>query len=345
MFLVGCTSEFEVLATAAGQQAFPQIPVVSQAHIPAGGSNKTALTPGALLVLCAPDAATVERVIAFSDTTRLPEHAVVVVGSELPPSNDDPFEVIPLGLGSAEGLAHVFRSAWQRFRLRRENARLRGDLMAFGTRIAHDLRTPLGGVLTTTEMLQEILAEDAPTTVPLMQPILDSTYGLVTLIERTSFFARAIATSEPATQVDMGTPFWNAFQQLESQILKAGAAFTHPADWPTVIAHEAWLEKIWRILFTNALQHGTPGTKVEAGWRKGPDGFRFWVRNQGTVTPEKRATLFFPFQRLHEAGAPRGLSLSILQRLVELDGGFCGFDAPAAGTVEFSFVLPATPDA
>jgi K+-sensing histidine kinase KdpD len=32
--------------------------------------------------------------------------------------------------------------------LERENARLRGDLLTIGSRISHDLRTPLGGIMT-----------------------------------------------------------------------------------------------------------------------------------------------------------------------------------------------------
>jgi signal transduction histidine kinase len=46
-----------------------------------------------------------------------------------------------------------------------------GEMLTFGTRIRHDLRTPLGSVLTTAEMLREILGEDAPQDVPLIQPI------------------------------------------------------------------------------------------------------------------------------------------------------------------------------
>lgn len=216
--------------------------------------------------------------------------------------------------------------------------------MTFGSKIAHDLRTPLGGVLTTTEMLREILAEDAPAKVPLTQPILDSTDGLVKLIERTSFFARVSASREPRQPLDMGTPFWNAFQQLERAMLHAQISFAHPSAWPRVEGHEAWLEMVWRILLGNAVQYSPAGTKIEAGWLDVAGGHRFWVRNDGVVSREKQAALFFPFHRLHESGAPRGLGLSIVQRLVELEGGRCGFEQPSSGRVEFFFVLPSAPE-
>lgn len=212
--------------------------------------------------------------------------------------------------------------------------------MTFGSRIAHDLRTPLGGVLTTTEMLREVLAEDAPADVPLTQPILDSTDGLVKLIERSSFFARASASREPAKMIDMGDAFWSAFQHAERQLLQARLSLKHPPVWPKVTGHESWLEMVWGILLNNAVQHSALQSWVEAGWSEIENAHRFWVRTGGTVPTEKRASLFFPFHRMHEPGAPRGLGLPMLRGLVELDGGWCGFEELPTGGVEFFFVLP-----
>ncbi|MEI9866472.1 MAG: hypothetical protein WDN00_18335 [Limisphaerales bacterium] len=46
--------------------------------------------------------------------------------------------------------------------LLRENARLRGDLLTIAVRVSHDLRTPLGGIVNTGELLKEILVEKEP---------------------------------------------------------------------------------------------------------------------------------------------------------------------------------------
>lgn len=336
VFQIGNAGEFSALIATATQLAFPGTTVTSvttlpddQALIPVSGGR-------ALVILCDADATLLATVRGACDATGLGRWAVASFASDV--TNADG-EGLPLTSCDAATAARLLRTAWELHWLRRENAQLRGDLLTFGSRIAHDLRTPLGGVLTTAEMLQEILHEDAPANVPLIQPILDSTYGLVTLIERTSFFARAIAARPATAPLDMGTPFWNAYQQLESEMLKAQAAFTYPSTWPMVEGHEARLEAVWRILLTNAIQHRVPGTKIEAGCSAEPAGHRFWVRNECAVFPEKRASLYFPFHRLHEPGAPRGLGLSFMQRLVELDGGQCGVTQPAPGQVEFFFVL------
>jgi signal transduction histidine kinase len=289
------------------------------------------------LVLCDPAADLVARARGAAEGAGLPRWAVVGAGRA--PEGMAAADTLPRTDWSVAALARALRQAGMELQLRRENARLRGDLATFGHRIAHDLRTPLGGVLTTTEMLREILSEDCPKNVALTQPILDSTDGLVKLIERVSLFAKALASNEPPQRFSMSQPFWNAFQQLESHLLQKGASLQQPADWPMVQGHAAWLQAVWRHLMENAVQHG--GRRIAAGWAQETAGLRFWLRDDGEVAPDKRARLFFPFHRLHEPGAPRGLGLPMVSALIERDGGHCGFAAPADGGSEFHFVLPA----
>jgi len=247
-------------------------------------------------------------------------------------------------VGEGDSVAAVQRAlagAWTEEQLRRENAQLRGDLATFGFRIAHDLRTPLGGVLTTAEMLREILREDAPNDVAHVQPLIESAESLVELIRRVSLFAKANAIREPLQAVNMGGPFWNAFQRLEGRIANAGATLAQPKDWPEVSGHAGWLEIVWQNLLVNALQHGGAAVRIGAKWTRAGREFVFRLHDSGSVAPEKRAMLFFPFERLHEPGAPRGLGLPIVRRLVELQGGRCGYEAGAGGGSVFWFALPA----
>ena len=331
--------------TAAVRDAFPGAQLKEYSRYEdmiSAGSGSAA--NGSLLVWSAPDPAALAQVQSELDESGLPRWAIVVTGGTSDGAKTDFIDVAQNPSSSAFVVAQVLRSAWERHVLLKDNQRLRGTLLTFGSRIAHDLRTPLGGILTTTEMLREVLAEDAPADVPLTQPILDSTDGLVKLIERSSFFARANGSQEPLRVLDMGGPFWSAYQRLERVMLNARMSLKHPAAWPTVSGHENWLELIWNILLSNAVQHSTPGTQLEAGWSAVEGGRRFWVRSEGRVPPEKRASLFFPFHRLSEAGAPRGLGLPVMRGLVELQGGSCGFQDAPAGRIDFFFELPALSD-
>src|SRR5215472_13534040 len=83
-----------------------------------------------------------------------------------------------------------------------ENARLRGDLLTVASRISHDLRTPLGGIVTSAEVLREILAEHKQP-VGLAQAILDSVDDMTRLIKQISFVTRATANPIPKEPVQM----------------------------------------------------------------------------------------------------------------------------------------------
>lgn len=280
------------------------------------------------------------------DPSSLPRWAVVIFQTQTT-SSSQPDENAVWRLRPDEWtvpvVARTLTAAAALHRAQREIAQLRGDLLTFGHRVAHDLRTPLGGMFTTTEMLREVLTEESPANAALTQPILDSGDGMVKLIERTSFFAKIAASTEAPLHWNMGTLFWNAFQKLEPHIIHANATITYANDWPFVDVRATWIEAVWQQLITNALQHGGTSVRMEAGWNAAESGNRFWLWSSGTVPPERRAALFYPFNRLHESRAPRGFGLALIRRIVEREGGRCSFEAPDTGGVRFSFTLPASP--
>lgn len=339
---LGNDQDFVAIAAQAAQLAFPG--VAMQAIASLDEAPAAADRGEELLLLCNPDVETLGRAQKAVDAGGLPRWAIVIFGAPPAIAGAEGAEVVAREDWQAGLVERVFRGVLAQHRLRRENARLRGDMGAFGFRVAHDLRTPLGGIVTTTEMLREILAEDAPQDVPLTQPILDSTDGLVKLIERMSFVAKSAVTQEPAQRFKMSHAFWAAFQRVEHALAKAGATLKQPDEWPEVVGHQAWMEVVWTNLLRNALQHGGAGVKIAAGWAANDGGVRFWLKDSGTVPPAKRAALFHPFHRLHEMGAPRGLGLPIVRRLVELEGGRCGYEELPEGGSVFYFVLPATAD-
>ncbi len=228
-----------------------------------------------------------------------------------------------------------------RAELLRENAQLRGDLLTVARRVSHDLRTPLGGITIGGEMIKEILEEKGESGAVIMAPIFDSTESMSKMLERVSFILKASASHQPMTPVKMDNVVFNTLQRLECQIIKSGVPIIEPAAWPEVSGVASWLEVIWWNLLANALQHGKKTSKIELGWRKNEHEFRFWTKDDGGgVAADKISTLFQPFHLLHESNARQGLGLSIVQRLVELQAGHCGYESNAAGGSIFYFTLP-----
>jgi signal transduction histidine kinase len=224
-------------------------------------------------------------------------------------------------------------------RLWRENARMRGDLLTVARRFSHDLRTPLGGIIATSEMLKEILAENGPSRAPLTAPIFDSAEEIKKLIERMSFILKASASPVSKEPVKMGEAVFGMLQRLESKVIKCNAVVSEPPAWPEVDGVFSWLEVVWWNLLANALQFGKD--RIELGWQEEKGGWRFWVCDNGAGVPvEKRGKLFQPFHLLHEPDAAPGLGLSIVQRLMELQDGRCGYEPRLEGGSRFYFTLP-----
>jgi signal transduction histidine kinase len=203
------------------------------------------------------------------------------------------------------------------------------------------LRSPLGGIITATEALQEVLAETDPAAAPLMASSLSSAEELSRLIKRFSFVVKATAQPRPSQALNMGEAVSVALERLHPQILKQGAVVREPSAWPEVNGVLVWLEIIWWNLLTNALEHSGTSPTIELGWRNEQGKPEFWVADHGQGVPaSKRSTLFQPFHTLHESNAPRGLGLPIVQRLVELQGGYCGYKPGGDGGACFYFGLP-----
>ncbi|HEY1788121.1 MAG TPA: HAMP domain-containing sensor histidine kinase [Verrucomicrobiae bacterium] len=220
-----------------------------------------------------------------------------------------------------------------------ENARLRGDLLTMATRVSHDLRTPLGGIMTATEVLREILAEkNLPVT--LTHSISDSLDDLTHLIKQISFITRASAEPLPKTPVRMNEAVAMAFQRVESRALKKNATIVDPGSWPQVNGVSKWLEEIWWNLLMNAIQHTADNTRIELTWREENGLYRFEVCDNGGGVPEiMQKCLFRPFHTLHRPEGGKGFGLSIVQRLIELQGGVCGYESRPGGSC-FFFSLP-----
>ena len=333
IFFVAPPASVLDVARQAAQRAFPggRITVVDGLEAalqskPAGGSQ--------LLVLAsADDAAAASQILGPNG---LPRWAIVVLGGDL--ASAELTETVPAGEWNLPLLTRVFRSTVLQHELLGENLRLRGDLKTVARRISHDLRTPLGCIHTTSDMLPDL---DAASLAAMGGVIRQSSHEISQIIDRTSFVLKATADPLPAAPVEMGLLVDVVLRQLEPVIKETRAAVQQPATWPEATGVAPWLQVIWWNLLQNALRHGGAGAKVRLGWERTGGSYRFFVADGGVgVAPERQAGLFLPFEQLH-AARTTGLGLSVVHRLISLQGGRCHYEkSPENGTC-FSFTLPA----
>jgi signal transduction histidine kinase len=226
--------------------------------------------------------------------------------------------------------------------LLRENEQLRGDLFTIARRISHDLRTPLGGILSAGEALKEILQEDCPSAIPLVQSSLDSAHELSRLVKRVSYLAQATSRPLPSRLYSMGAAVSAALERLESKISETGASVSQPESWPELKGVCEWTEEVWWNLLLNALQHAGSAPRIELGWEEENGLLKFWIRDDGQgVAENRRDKLFQPFYQLHTTDSAPGLGLPIIQRLVALQGGECDYAAAHNERARFIFSFAA----
>ena len=289
-----------------------------------------------ILVLIDPDELTLSEARGAVDDAGLARWAIVVFRSE---GETTDLEANPTGDPIA--MARAFKTSLREYGLQRETGILRGCLWSVGRRIAHDLRTPLGCIVTGAEALNERLGDRCSVEIGLVRPILESAESMEDLLKRTSFLARACGTPAAKSTCSMGMAFWTAFQMLESDILNQKAVLVQPQSWPEIQGVDAWMEVIWWNLLSNALRHTGDSPKIEVGWEKLTNEYRFWIRDNGAGVPfEKQKSLFFPFHRMHEPSAPQGLGLPTVQHLVNAQGGTCGYEPVEGGGGAFYFGFP-----
>jgi signal transduction histidine kinase len=286
-----------------------------------------------VLVLLEPSPEDFKTAFAALDPRGLPRWAVVPPWPADSPDSD-PLEWEPPTLGRSICFAVALLA------LRRDKARLSGDLGIVGRRLVHDLRTPLNSISMANEALASL--EGAPEAAPaLHQSIFLAVEETGTLIERVGTVLHASARPVDKQTVEMEEIVWSARESLDACIRSARAQILAPEKWPLVSAAPALLKLVWMNLLSNCVQHGGPAPRIELGWQRADAHTCFWVRDSGGgVPPAKRARLFHPLDRLNEFNAPCGYGLSLVHRLIELHGGTVGYAPDPAPGGTFYFTLP-----
>jgi signal transduction histidine kinase len=336
VILVGMNAEAAALAKAAAREVFPDATVSEAASLEAARGRSG--PPGTELLVLGEEAAKASaQAAADMDARGLPRWPVVIFGPH-PPSA----LVLPPEDWNPRAAARIFQTAAASHSMTRDNARMRGDLFTIGRRLSHDLRTPLMGVSSACDAIMDSLPKIGAAQEGFVQSITTSSGEVSRLLDRIGGLLKATAEVRPKEAVPMGNVVWAALQRLERRRLAEGAVVIQPSAWPTVPGHPGWLEIIWGNLVANALDHAGKSPRIELGWKEEAASWRFWVEDGGPgVAERKLAGLFHPFDLLHRPNAPRGWGLPIVQRLVELQDGRCGYDPRAGGGSRFYFVLPA----
>ncbi|MFN3307722.1 MAG: GAF domain-containing protein [Anaerolineales bacterium] len=225
---------------------------------------------------------------------------------------------------------------------------LRNDLISM---IYHDLRSPLANVVSSLDVLENILPLEN-------EPALKSLLNIaIRSIERIQRLTNSLLDLR---RLEAGQPINNPQPQSVEEIIadsidavQAAADSKHQvietklaALLPAVLADGEMVRRVLINLLENAIKYTPQGSRIGVGAQPVGEMVEFWVQDRGPgIPPSEQERIFDKFTRLHSAEGQHGfgLGLAYCRLAVEAHGGRIWVESqPNQGSC-FRFTLPMTP--
>ena len=200
------------------------------------------------------------------------------------------------------------------------------ELDAFARSAAHDLRTPLNGILGFAQILQHDLAQSAPRQRGSLDQIQRSAQSMLALIDGLLVMSRVSQKELVLEEVDLTALAGRSIEALSGAEPGRGVEWSAQGGLETT-GDPTLLSSLLDNLLSNAWKYTarTAGARIEFGAQVLPDRSRaYFVRDNGVGFPMEQAErLFRPFQRLHSARdfQGHGVGLVTCLRVVQRHGG------------------------
>lgn len=228
--------------------------------------------------------------------------------------------------------------------LTRSNA----ELEQFAHVAAHDLREPLRGVASYSQLLVRRLPREDTDAAEFSGYIFEGVQRMQNMLDGLlAYTSLSVQQRRPAVQ-DARLQLEAALAQLRETINSSAAVISQdPLPSLPIIGNE--LSQVFLHLIGNALKFRSEAPpQIHIGAAREGGTWRFTVSDRGLGVPAEHAERIFGlFQRLHprEQYPGSGLGLAICKKIVEREGGRIGVEAREGGGSVFYFTLPAGAEA
>ncbi len=222
---------------------------------------------------------------------------------------------------------------------------LREDLLSM---IYHDLRSPLGNVVSSLDVLESMVPLDAE---PAFKSLLNIAIRSTERIQRLTsslLDIRRLEAGQPIGNRQSTHPSSLAYEALEAvmPIIKAKAqeiTVMVPPELPQVRVDADMIRRVLINLLENAVKYTPSKSKIQLGARASEDWLEMWVQDAGQgIPPEERERVFDKYARLHAKDGPKGLGLGLAycRLAVEGHGGRIWVESVSGQGARFKYTLP-----
>ena len=226
---------------------------------------------------------------------------------------------------------------------RKELDSLRDDLTAM---IYHDLRSPLGNIVSSLEILRDMIGQDES---------VQSVLGIA--VNSTERIQRLVNSLLDINRLESGQTVatlqtWKPEKLIESAVkdVLPSANGHHQqikteiaAQLPNVFVDVEMIRRVIINLLENAVKFSLVDTVIEIGAKVDGPNVQFWVKDTGPGIPANaRERIFEKFARLKGKDRPSGLGigLAFCRLAVHAHGGKIWVESEEGKGSKFIFVLP-----
>jgi signal transduction histidine kinase len=253
------------------------------------------------------------------------------------PIHDDQGEVIGVSVLSTD-ITHRKNSETKLIELNKE-------METFSYTASHDLRTPLRGIKSLSQMLVEDHGDQLdPEARHLLDAIGHNIDKMSKLIDALLNYSRLGRKEINIVQVDMDVvvnhALWETFLQEEYP----NTTLTVPPMLPAM-GDPVLLQQVWVNLISNALKYTgkNPAPTIEIGSEETGNAITYSITDNGVgFDMQYYGKIFGVFQRLHtsEEFEGTGVGLAIVQKIVQGLGGRIWAESEVDNGARFYFTLP-----
>jgi two-component system, NtrC family, sensor histidine kinase KinB len=228
---------------------------------------------------------------------------------------------------------------------RKELDQLRDDLLSM---VYHDLRSPLGNVLSSLDVLESIETFDR-------DPTVQSLFEIA--VRSTKRIERLTNSLLDINRLEAGQPVTNIGPVKAEELIDVSVEAVLPIannkdqeiliriqeNIPQVEVDENMIQRVLINLLENAVKYAPQESPITVGAALAGQGICFWVEDSGPGIPiEKRPSIFNKYTRLHGTGGPKGIGLGLAYCRLAVEGhqGRIWVDESSTGGARFAFTLP-----